>query len=71
MEDYQERVLTEKLELDQKIRKLSDFVCSDKAEVVSNKEHGRMVTQLDAMFEYSRLLRLRISAFKKDATNGE
>ena len=63
MEDYQNRVVEEKKELDIKIDKLGSFLYGDKVNVVAS-EAIRMGKQLDVMKEYSVILADRISNFK-------
>jgi len=60
MEAYQERVVLEKKELDEKINKLSVFVSSDTLkEDVANV----LKKQLAIMIDYSNILSERISNF--------
>ena len=63
MEDYQERVVEEKKELDGKITKLAAFVFSEKFASVVKDEQKRMQQQLYVMMDYSRCLQERIAAF--------
>lgn len=62
---HQERVVTEKADLDAKIMKLSIFVGSAafKSVVPDTLEQGRMQRQLVVMSEYSSILGERIEAF--------
>lgn len=63
MQDYQQRVVDEKKELDDKIAKLGSFVVSIKFLDVSLAERDLMVDQLKVMQQYSDLLRVRIELF--------
>lgn len=63
MEPHQERVVTEKAELDGNIERLDAFLRSDKSNVISEDERDRMARQHTAMSEYSRILGERIEAF--------
>ena len=62
---HQQRVLTEKEELDEKIEKLYEFVVSDKfTSVVKNvQEQILLFQQLTAMQSYSKILKARIQFF--------
>lgn len=64
---HQERVVTEKSELDEKIAKLYTFVGSPtfKQIVPDLTEQARLNRQLDVMHEYSNILGWRIAAFTK------
>ncbi len=64
MEPYQERVVTEKVELDNRRAKLKFFMESEKFKIVLAAEQDRMKRQLRIMNEYSEVLRERIAAFK-------
>jgi len=63
MEKYQERVLEEKLKLDEKIVSLFDFLYSTSSSVVSSYERKLLAEQLNAMMAYSGLLHERIDLF--------
>lgn len=62
---HQQRVVTEKSELDEKITKLYAFVGSPtfKQIVPDTQEQDRLHRQLDVMHEYSSILGWRIAAF--------
>ncbi len=64
MEDYQERVVQEKVELDWKKGRLDTFLRSGGHFEVGDEEYNRMVRQITAMREYSQALGERIAAFK-------
>jgi|TARA_B110000908_G_C10070932_1_gene365041 hypothetical protein len=61
MEDYQQRVIDEKNELDEKIAGLSKFLGN--VNQVPSDERVRMHTQLGLMEQYSLVLGQRIEAF--------
>ena len=63
MEDFKERVVQEKKELDSKITRLSGFIFSDEFMAVMKDEQERMEKQLYVMIDYSRCLKDRIAAF--------
>lgn len=63
MEAYQERVVEEKEGLDAKIKELSLFMGSDRAESLENSEMRAMKRQFHSMTEYSTALGERIEAF--------
>lgn len=65
MEDYQKRVVDEKKELDEKIKKLSFFLSGKMIKSVSDEEKTRLENQKKAMREYSDILEERISNFAK------
>ncbi len=65
MSDWQDRVIEEKVELDEKIVKLTSFIFSQKPGVPIDLDMtGVLTTQLNAMQDYSRVLLIRISMFK-------
>ena len=64
MEDYQERVISEKRELDERWDKLIAFICSDRIASLPVDEQDRLKRQCKIMGEYSAVLDERISAFK-------
>jgi hypothetical protein len=68
MEAYQERVITEKTELDQRIEKLQAFSGSDKYADVPSEERERLFRQLHVMEQYSGILGERIAAFTAPTT---
>ena len=63
MEDYIERVVIERSELLDKIRKLTGFIYSERVLNISKKEQDRMQKQLYIMLEYARILSERISEY--------
>jgi hypothetical protein len=62
---HQQRVLQEKVELDEKLHKLTAFISSEKfATLVQDEdERGRLVCQEKTMKDYSAILAERIAAF--------
>ncbi len=63
MEAYQQRVLTERNDLDSKIRKLNVFLASPKSLEIDDDERSLLLEQLSYMKEYRRVLDLRINKF--------
>lgn len=64
MQDFQQRVIDEKGELDIKIQKLKKFLKdSDGNRVVTNDEYSRLLRQLNVMERYSDVLSERIENF--------
>ena len=63
MEDWQERVVQEKKELDEKITKLKAMICSDKFEALADTDQRLLVMQLSAMKQYASVLKARIERF--------
>ncbi len=64
MQDFQQRVIDEKSELDNKIDKLATFVDSDKFETLSAKDRSLLYQQLNIMINYSAILGARIAGFE-------
>jgi hypothetical protein len=65
MHPHQERVVTEKFELDQKLIKLTKFLDSELFTSLAAAERDRLRRQRDAMQVYSDILGERIIAFQK------
>lgn len=65
MQEYQNRVIEERQELDIKIGKLSDFTLSNKWADVLVDEQNRILKQLTAMVKYLHILDERIKAFSR------
>ena len=63
MAPHQERVVTEKAELDEKRTKLSAFFDTDLFANIDDDERRRLLRQADAMQVYSQILGERIAAF--------
>jgi hypothetical protein len=64
MKDYQKRVIEEKRELDEKAKKLSNFIgYSPLFNDIDSDEQERLKEQCEIMWEYSEILGKRISAF--------
>ena len=63
MESYQKRVVEEKVDLDGKIDRLTDFLDTDLFKSLDPAEQDRMRRQLGHMSAYSAVLGERIAAF--------
>jgi len=63
MFDWQERVITEKKELDEKLAKLDSFGRTEMFEALPADEQGRLNRQHSLMEEYSQVLGERIMNF--------
>lgn len=63
MEPYQQRVVDEKRELDEKLDKLIEFVKTDAFKLINSEEQGRLKRQLAIMEQYSMVLSERIVHF--------
>lgn len=64
MEAWQERVIAEKRELDEKIARLSEFIASNPTfDALPMQDKGLMNSQLLAMRSYSVALDFRIKRF--------
>lgn len=63
MQPHQERVVTEKRELDEKLEKLSMFRQSEIFKTIDEKERERLNHQFVLMQEYSSILADRIQNF--------
>ena len=67
MEPYQQRVVEEKAQLDDKRQKLADFMQGPNFKTVQSLEQGRLYLQEAAMQFYSNVLGQRIEAFSAQA----
>jgi len=65
MTDWQQRVVTEKVELDSKIEKLNLFIKSDAFETLDRIEIELLWDQRALMVRYSEVLGKRIQLFRK------
>lgn len=65
LQPHQQRVVTEKEELDSKIKGLSGFLLTDAFLAVPEAEQQRLRTQLTIMQAYSYILYARIFHFRK------
>lgn len=65
MQPHQERVVAEKIELDDKLAKLMAFFDGPTYKGLTEAEQKRLVAQSGVMKEYSDILGQRISAFTK------
>lgn len=64
MHPHQQRVVDEKAELDDKAKKLSDFIGNnDIFLTLDSEEQERLKEQNDIMWQYSEILGARIAAF--------
>lgn len=64
MQDYKNRVIEEKKELDERIKKLNVFMKSkDYEKIIGPHERIRLERQLYVMMEYSSILGSRIDNF--------
>ena len=64
MQDWQQRVVDEKKELDNKIGRLTQFTQTQEFQSLPLPETDRLVRQLNAMEDYSEILGERIAAFE-------
>ena len=69
MEAYQQRVVDEKSELDERLSKLVNFSNTDMFAKLSWDEQERMNTQRHLMCALSGVLGTRITAFKNEPRN--
>ncbi|WP_222166860.1 crAss001_48 related protein [Edaphocola aurantiacus] len=60
---HQQRVVTERIELDEKLHKLSQFLKTDIFQNLHSIEQELLTNQFNAMSEYSTILADRISLF--------
>ncbi len=63
MQPHQERVVTEKSELDEKREKLTAFIGGEIFQSLDNAEQARLARQAEIMTQYSGVLGERIAAF--------
>jgi hypothetical protein len=63
MEDWQQRVIDEKTQLDERLQKLEAFINTDAASVVSVEENQRLIRQQQCMNDYAQVLQERIEAW--------
>lgn len=63
--EYQQRMMVEKTELDEKLHKLKAFLESEAVEHVPAEEVGRMLRQSFAMSTYSSVLGERLAAIPR------
>lgn len=65
MKLHQQRVIDEKADLDERAKKLSDFIGNNPMfETLDPEEQERMKVQNDLMWQYSEVLGERIAAFQ-------
>lgn len=65
MEAYQERVVNEKRELDEKMEKLDNFIKAPGFDGLPTMDSGLLKLQLGTMKIYSDILDVRIERFKE------
>lgn len=63
MKDWQERVVQESKDLDDKIVKLKAMICSDRFEALQDMDQRLLVQQLAVMKQYASVLKVRIQRF--------
>ena len=63
MQPHEERVVTEKQELDTKIEKLISFIETSKFNELNDENKELLKFQLESMENYSRVLGMRIALF--------
>ena len=63
MEDYKERVIAEKKELDDRLEKLTAFIISSRFNDLTFAEQRRLSKQKSIMFLYLCILKERIAEF--------
>lgn len=64
MKDYQQRVVVERTELDQKLSRLRAFISSEQFQTVAAFEQVRLLRQQDIMQQYLAVLDERIADFE-------
>lgn len=72
MKPHQQRVLAEKSELDERAKKLSEFIALNPVFLaIDPEEQERLKEQCEIMWQYSEILGRRIAAFPPEpSTNG-
>lgn len=60
---YQQRVIEERAQLDERLHKLNTFLIAPNRPPISDEEYTRLEMQASAMTLYSHILRQRIEAF--------
>lgn len=65
VQPYQQRVMDEKAELDDRLAKLNAFWANPQFDKLPSEEKQRLESQARVMQEYSDILAARISAFQK------
>ena len=63
MEPHQQRVVDEKLQLDEKLEKLNNFFMNPIFKTLNVEEQDRLIVQSHYMAQYSRILKERIDCF--------
>jgi len=65
VEEYQQRVVAEKAELDGRLKRLTAFLASKAIESVALVERNRLIEQQGYMAQYSDVLGRRIAWFQE------
>jgi len=63
MKNYQKRVIKDKKDLEVKIIKLTEFLCSNLSVNLTSKQRELMQKQLYIMLQYTTILETRINDF--------
>jgi hypothetical protein len=64
-DDWQQRLIVEKRELDEKIKKLNAFINTPEWKALNSKDQSLMVHHAAHMYSYSGILGERIQAISK------
>lgn len=67
LQPFQQRILIEKDELNEKIKKLAAFNATEPFDALPSAEQDRLTRQLDVMMQYRSILTERIMAWKSDS----
>jgi hypothetical protein len=71
MEEWQQRVVEEKAQLDEKLKSLKDFIQTNELFKKLDRENQSLLnTQYGAMSRYHSILEMRIAKFKTPEKNG-
>ena len=60
MSDFKERLVTEQVELEEKLTKLNDFNASEKSDLIDPIQKSLLVIQAGAMYTYNECLKERL-----------
>jgi hypothetical protein len=63
MLEYRKRVISERDDIEEKRKKLSDFIFSKEGQSLDSLDLGRLIAQFHIMGAYSRILSERIEYF--------
>lgn len=61
MNDFKTRLVSEQVELDEKLKKLNDFNQSEKANEIDPVQKDLLLIQAGAMFTYNECLKARLA----------